>query len=125
MKKLLYIFLFVFLISACAQEKNFKSVSTKEFISQLESDSTLVVLDVRTEPELSGPLGHINGVINIPVQALASRINELEQYKNNTIAVICRSGNRSQAGTRILTENGFDAYNVEGGMRQYRKETED
>jgi rhodanese-related sulfurtransferase len=88
----------------------------------MEKDSNLVILDVRTPSELTGPLGKIDNVINIPVQVLSNRISELENYKNNNIAVICRSGNRSVFATKLLIENGFKAKNVIGGMISYNKQ---
>jgi len=117
--------LFLVLISlfACneAQEKDKFNLTAEELITAMKSDSDLVILDVRTPPELVGKHGQIKGVINIPVQVLESRINELDEYKNNNIAVICRSGNRSVNGTKILLQNGFKAKNVIGGMKAYNK----
>lgn len=92
-----------------------------EFIEKYKSDSALVVLDVRTERELLGSLGKLDRVINIPVQVLESRIGELSKYKGNEIAVICRTGNRSDLATDILRAKGFNAKNVLGGMAEYRK----
>jgi len=86
----------------------------------MKNDSTLIILDVRTPVELIGPLGKIEGVINIPVQELESRLNELSVYKSNNIAIICRSGNRSGFATTILQAHGYKAKNVLGGMIQFR-----
>ncbi|GIR18706.1 MAG: hypothetical protein CM15mP33_02280 [Candidatus Neomarinimicrobiota bacterium] len=79
-----------------------------------------VVLDVRTEEEYYGPLGHINGSILIPINELEDRIDELNDYKENTIYVVCRSGNRSGFGKDILNENNFTAVNVDGGMLDWK-----
>jgi len=98
------------------------SITTNELKSLMESDTNLVILDVRTPQELLSELGQIEGVINIPVQILADHLSELEKYKNKNIAVICRSGNRSVYATQILLENGFKAKNVLGGMIEYNKQ---
>ncbi len=89
--------------------------------TKMKSDSSLVILDVRTPQELTGELGQIDGVINIPVQVLDQEINKLEKYKDKNIAVICRSGNRSVTATKILQGKGYKAKNVLGGMIAYRK----
>ncbi|NOX17035.1 MAG: rhodanese-like domain-containing protein, partial [Chlorobi bacterium] len=104
-----------------AQEEAVKNIniSTVQLKQLMAQDSSLVILDVRTPEELTGELGHIKGVINIPVQVLKERIAELDKYKDKDIYVICRSGNRSQYGTKILREEGFKAFNVLGGMRAY------
>ena len=83
-------------------------------------DNKTVVLDVRTEEEYYGPLGHINGSILIPINELEDRIDELNDYKENTIYVVCRSGNRSGFGKDILNENNFTAINVDGGMLDWK-----
>lgn len=98
------------------------SITSNELKSLMESDTNLVILDVRTPQELLSELGQIEGVINIPVQILADHLSELEKYKNKNIAVICRSGNRSVYATQILLENGFKAKNVLGGMIEYNKQ---
>jgi len=87
----------------------------------MESDNNLVIIDVRNPDELVGGLGHINGVINIPVHELESRLSELNKYKSKKIPIICRSGNRSRYATAMMNGNGFTAINVKGGMRAYNK----
>lgn len=118
-------FLLMFLVSisfiACAQTDKTKTMSVEELNSQLDSDKDVIILDVRTAQELEGPLGHIDGVIHIPIQQLEKRVDELKKYKDKEIAVICRTGNRSGAGTSILIENGYNAKNVLGGMTEYRR----
>lgn len=120
-KKLLVVPLFLFSgVTGCAQEKG-RSMTVDELRKAAANDSSLVILDVRTPEELNGPLGHIKGVVNIPVQELESRISELEKYKNRPLAVICRSGHRSGIAQGILKKHGFNAVNVEGGMNAYRQ----
>ncbi len=117
------LFLILIALFACnkAQEKDNFNLTAEELITSMKSDSDLIILDVRTPPELVGGHGKIEGVINIPVQVLETRINELDEYKDKNIAVICRSGNRSVKGTKILLQNGFKAKNVIGGMKAYNK----
>lgn len=118
LRLILVIFVLIPLLS-CAQQNSSNSMSVAELKQAMQIDSTLVLLDVRTPEELKGPLGNIEGNINIPLQELAAKIDELSKYKNNPIAVICRSGNRSEVATKFLRENGFKAKNVLGGMREY------
>ena len=124
MKKFINVSLFIILILniiACAQKEKKYTMQMTEFIEKYKSDTSLVVLDVRTEKELSGSLGKLDRIINIPVQVLENRIDELSKYKGNEIAVICRTGNRSDLATEILRAKGFNARNVLGGMAEYRK----
>jgi len=105
-----------------AQQDKDSTMTVQDLKKLMKDDSTLVILDVRTPAELVGPLGKIDNVINIPIQELESRIGELKKYKDKEIAVICRSGNRSNIGTKILRENGFNAKNVLGGIIEFRNQ---
>ncbi len=114
------LFLVVFFFNACAQKDPETTMSVAELKEQLQTDSSLILLDVRTPAELESSLGKIDGVINIPLQELEERMEELKTYRDNQRAVICRSGIRSGKATEILTKNGFNAKNVLGGMIEYR-----
>jgi rhodanese-related sulfurtransferase len=110
----------VFSYTGCAQNDPAANITIEQLKEKIKNDSLLVILDVRTAQELSGPLGKLDGIIHIPIQEIGSRIGELEQYKDKEIAVICRTGNRSSTVTSILRKEGFNAKNVQGGMVQYR-----
>ena len=120
--KALYVLIFfvVFGFISFAQNST-KSITVEQLNQKIKSDTNLVILDVRTLKELTGPLGKISGVINIPIQELDKRVHELDKYKNREIAVICRTGGRSLKGTKLLDKKGFDVENVLGGMTEYRK----
>lgn len=123
MKKIIlipFLILTIINLTACTQQEEKGSMTVKELNEKLK-DPNIVLLDVRTEEELSGPLGHIDGIVHIPLHELKERLNELDKYSDKEIAVICRSGNRSGTATSILKSNGFNAVNVEGGMIEYRK----
>ncbi len=126
MKRLIGFFVVVLILLnfvACAQTSApDNNITIKEFKQQIKENPDLVILDVRTPKELDGPLGKINGVINIPVQELEKRIGEIDKYKDKEIAVICRTGHRSGIATKILLKHGFTKVeNVEGGMSAYRE----
>lgn len=81
----------------------------------LPRDGSVALLDTRTVAEYAQ--GHIDGFINIPVDELRQRLEELDSAK--PVYVICQSGLRSYIASRILTGNGFDCYNFAGGFRFY------
>ena len=116
--RLLSIFIVIFLLVMCGKN-NSDVVSMEEFQSKILDENTFV-LDVRTEAEFYGPLGHIEGATLIPIDELSSRMNELNKVKDKDIYVICRSGNRSNVGKNILRENSFHAINVDGGMLAWK-----
>jgi len=75
-----------------------------------------LLLDVRTAEEFAA--GHMPDSINIPVDELRSRIDELP--KNREIATYCQVGQRGYLATRILKQLGFAAVNVSGGYKTYK-----
>lgn len=83
-------------------------------ISSLQNQD-VILLDTRTPFEYER--GHAEGFINIPVDDLRNRLCELDKSKK--IYVMCQSAYRSYVATRILVQNGFDAYNYSGGYRLY------
>lgn len=70
------------------------------------------ILDVRDPEELM--VENFPGAVNIPVGELRKRLNELPSDKE--INIICRSGQRAYVANCILTQNGFKAKTVSGGM---------
>ena len=126
MKKLNSIIILLFLFSLAAngcssEDSTYNSINVDQLKKEIKENPNMIILDVRTPEELAGPLGHIDGVINIPLQNLEDRITELDKYKDKKINVICRSGNRSGKASAILFEKGFNVSNVEGGMKAYRQ----
>ena len=75
-----------------------------------------LLVDVRTAGEYAG--GHIAGAVNIPVDDLRSRLDELP--RGRAIAAYCQVGQRGYLATRILLQAGFRAANIGGGYETYR-----
>ena len=84
-------------------------------IENLVNNKDIILLDTRTVQEYDR--GHVEGFINIPVDELRSRINEIPRTK--PVYVMCQSGLRSYIACRILAGFGYDAYNYSGGYRSY------
>jgi rhodanese-related sulfurtransferase len=74
------------------------------------------LLDVRSPEEFGG--GHIDGAINIPIQELSGRMDELDD-KNHEIVVYCQSGGRSAMAKRLLERDGFTSVHDLGGLAQW------
>lgn len=78
--------------------------------------SSAILLDVRTEYEFRK--GTLKGAINIPLDSLRERLNELD--RNKPVYVFCQVGLRGYVASRILMQKGFDkVYNLSGGYRLY------
>jgi rhodanese-related sulfurtransferase len=65
--------------------------------------------------------GRVEGAIHLPLNdILAGAGSDLDHER--PVAVICRSGNRSELAALMLQARGFEAYNVEGGMESWARE---
>jgi len=84
-----------------------------EFIN-LKKDN-VVIVDV-CEP-IEREKGYIDGSINIPLNDLRDRLDELP--KDKMIYVYCQQGLRSYIAYRILKQNGFNVRSLDGGYRFY------
>lgn len=84
-------------------------------MEKLIGDDSVTLLDTRTNKEFD--LGHVEGFINIPLDELRERLEEIDKEK--PVYVMCQSGLRSYIATRILEGRGYEAYNFSGGYRYY------
>lgn len=66
------------------------------------------IVDVRTPGEFMG--GHVVGSINIPLQEIQYRIDELKAI-NGPLVLCCASGNRSGLATQFLKSCGIECEN--------------
>lgn len=69
-------------------------------------------LDVRLPSEFEN--SHKEGAINIPLYFMRLKINALDQDKEYVLC--CDTGRRSSAGAYILSERGYQAYVLKGGI---------
>ena len=84
-------------------------------VAALPRDGSLTLLDVRSPGEYAA--GHIEGFVNIPLDTLRQRLSELTPGK--PVYVHCHSGLRSYIACRILSQSGFEPFNLSGGYRLY------
>jgi phage shock protein E len=81
-------------------------MSIKEKINHAET----TIVDVRTPGEFVG--GHVAGSVNIPLNEVVSRIDELKNMQ--PMVLCCASGGRSGQAADYLTEQGLDVVNGGG-----------
>lgn len=79
------------------------------------SDPAVTVLDVRTPKEFAQ--SHLEGVLHIPVDDLRVRMAEIP--KGKPVYAICHSGLRSYIACMMLSQEGYECYNLAGGDRFY------
>ena len=106
------------LLAGCAvgTTKSGVDVSVDEAL-QLWQNKEATLIDIRTPAEYRD--GHIPGVVNIPLDELEKRLSEIP--KDKKVVLICRTGNRSAQGTKMLRSKGFaNVFNSTGGMSTWK-----
>lgn len=69
-------------------------------------------LDVRLPSEYEGY--HLDGALNLPLYFVRLKVKTLDP--DTTYVVVCDTGRRSSVATFLLSQRGFDAHCLEGGM---------
>ena len=78
-----------------------------------------VVIDLRDNGEFRG--AHIVGSMNIPYTKFAGQIDELEQYKERPLILVCKAGQQAGAAGKQLKQLGFEKiYRLGGGVSEWR-----
>ena len=94
--------------------EGYSEVVDYNVLSSLDPETT-ILLDTRTVAEHQQ--GTIPGSVNIPVDELRQRLDELDP--NKEIVEYCRVGVRAHVAERILAQNGFKVKNLTGGWLTY------
>jgi rhodanese-related sulfurtransferase len=69
-------------------------------------------LDVRLPSEFEA--FHLDGAVNVPLYFIRLKVKTLEP--KTPYIVVCDTGRRSSAAAFLLSERGFDAYCLQGGI---------
>lgn len=101
---------------ACSNDKEQKLLIDHETLLNSAETGEYLILDVRDREEL--PLFIADGVINIPLKELKTRLHEIPV--SSRIAVICKSGFRSGKAIELLQQelNLDGLKNLENGISQ-------
>jgi rhodanese-related sulfurtransferase len=94
--------------------KAYKSLNGKDFKEEYAKSKQPVLIDVRTAAEFTS--GSISNAKNIDVLSpdFKKQISNLD--KNKHYFLFCRSGSRSGQACSIMAEQGFNVYNLKGGI---------
>jgi len=96
--------------------RKIKSLPMSKLLSELQQDSSIKLIDVRTKEEFRG--GRIPNAINVPVENLQI-INNLISNKDTKLFVYCLSGGRSAQAVHMLNHLGYTNITNIGGIMSY------
>ncbi len=102
-------------------KEDFKKLLNEPMLDWVENEQAKQIiaeggqwLDVRLPSEFDNQ--HLDGAVNIPLYFIRLKINTLS--KDKKYVVCCDTGRRSSAGAYILSERGFQAYVLRGGINK-------
>lgn len=97
--------------------KSGPSVSPQQAINLINSENGVFV-DLRDAADFKQ--GHIVEAMHIPAAKLASRMAELEKYRERPVVLVCKMGQQSGAAGKQLKAGGFSqVYKMTGGMMEW------
>ncbi|MBI3219330.1 MAG: rhodanese-like domain-containing protein [Bacteroidetes bacterium] len=113
MKKIFWI---AILAMACSKAPSEKVLSPAEFETNYKATANAILLDVRTEEEVAN--GKIMQAKSIVYDdAFATKLDSLAQQP---LFVYCGSGIRSAKAAAILREKGYEVFELEGGIKNWK-----
>jgi sulfur dioxygenase len=88
--------------------------------TRLRREPQLLIIDVRGPDEFTGPLGHIRGATNMPLNEIPARLPDLVR-ENRPVVMVCKTYRRSSIAAQQLQHAGISDVSVlRGGMEQWR-----
>ena len=106
-------------VSACATATRPGHIAPDQLLSQIQSGTAPVVVDVRTRWEYDR--GHVPGALHIPFWALLGREDELPVSRAQTVVVYCAHGPRAGVAKLTLRLAGYeDVRYLDGHMSNWK-----
>ena len=102
-------------------KEDFKTLLNEPMLDWVDAEAARKIvqeggqwLDVRLPSEYDNQ--HLDDAINIPLYFMRLKISTLDKKRNYVLC--CDTGRRSSAGAYILSERGFKAYVLRGGINK-------
>ena len=128
MKKLVFLLLAAFFLTACGQknetkqEATYMNITAQEAKNLMDTEEGYIILDVRTQEEFDE--GHIPGAIQISHGEVEEKAEGVLTDKDQLILVYCRSGRRSKLAAEALAALGYTNIREFGGILDWPYEVE-
>ncbi|MDU5100354.1 MAG: rhodanese-like domain-containing protein [Peptoniphilus grossensis] len=86
-------------------------------VNDIDKISDAFIIDVREDEEVF-ETGTIKGSVHIPMMTVPNNLNKIP--RDREIYILCRSGRRSYEVASYLSELGYNAINLKGGIIKYK-----
>ncbi len=84
-------------------------------VAEMQRAGEIELIDIRQQDEWDE--GHISGAVHILLEQLPSRADSIP--RDRPVVFHCRSGNRSAMAADAFRHDGYDAYNMAGGVQAW------
>jgi rhodanese-related sulfurtransferase len=88
-----------------------------ERVAEMLEKGEVEVIDVRADPEWEA--GHVPGVRHVELDEVTAQAGTID--KERPVVFQCRGGSRSEMVAAAFRESGWDAYNMDGGLRAWEE----
>lgn len=88
-----------------------------ERVAEMHEAGEVQLIDVRTSGEWDA--GHVAGARHVELDEIQGQADTME--KDRPVVFQCRGGSRSEMVASAFRESGWDAYNMEGGLRAWEE----
>ena len=110
-------------LTACSDTKapadaKFKGADLVAIQADNKKKEDYLVIDVRKVDEYNA--GHLKHAINIPLEEIEARLDEISAYKDKNVVLYCNSGNRSGKELDILKSKRFNQLSKDEGKKKFR-----
>jgi uncharacterized membrane protein YdjX (TVP38/TMEM64 family)/rhodanese-related sulfurtransferase len=94
----------------------------EELARRLDAGDGTALVDVRGPDEFAGPLGHVAGATNLPLDMLPGRLRQALPHPERPVVLMCLTDKRSARAAALLREAGFrDVSVLRGGLKRWRE----
>ena len=101
--------------------KNSKSITPQDLETKLKSTKPPLVVDIRGN--FAFTIGHILGSLNILDELFTQMIEQGNTLpKDKEVVIICSIGKISPKYATFLNKQGYQAYSLDGGINNYKKQ---
>jgi rhodanese-related sulfurtransferase len=87
---------------------------------RLADSAPPLVLDVRGPDEFDGPLGHIDGALNVPLPELAGHQTEIARAGRPIVCVCLTDVRSAKAAVELAAQGVTEITVLRGGMKAWR-----
>lgn len=116
-------FLALALLAGCsssARKRGYRAVAPGVAFEMLRDTPDLLIVDLRSSAEYVE--GHVNGAVNVPLEAIEPLSADLARWKTLTFLLYCRAGDDCGVeGVKRFVSQGFRrAVLIEGGIENWK-----